>query len=130
MTGRPILIEPHGDRLHCHAIFESKLICRERGYKELDASALQRKSLYPGIPDIYVRVPWRRTDGNGGGATHGFTDYIIEVETDATKQSIARKKAQYDTSLKGHDLIVINLAKLNKANDLNTLRNYLETMIP
>jgi hypothetical protein len=51
MVGRPIFIEPHGDRLHCHAILEAKLVCRERGYRELPYEALARKGLYPGIPD-------------------------------------------------------------------------------
>jgi hypothetical protein len=103
--------------------------CRERGYADLDPSALLRKGIYPAIPDVYVKVPYRNTDKHGI-ASRGWTNYIIELETNATKQSIAKKNAQYDTSLTGHELIVIDLKQCENANDINALKEFLEKWIP
>jgi len=129
MTGKPIYLEPHGSRLHLHAILEAKLICRERGYADLDPAPLQHKGLYPAVPDVYIKMPIRTTDEHGR-ASHGEMRYIIEIETDASKHSIEMKRAQYDTSLTGHDLLIINLAEMKKRDSLDELNRYIGMMIP
>jgi hypothetical protein len=130
MVGKAIFVEPHGGDVHCVAILLSKIILRDRGYKEVDASALQRKGLYPGIPDVLVDVPVRGTNERGQAVAHGTLRAIIEIEVDATKKSIERKKAQYDTSLAGHELYVINLQLCENPFDITTLRLFLEKWLP
>ncbi len=129
MVGRPFYVEPHGDRLHVHAILEAKLVCRERGYRELDHEALARKQLYPGIPDLYIEAKIRRTNERGQ-ASHDWTRYIIEIETDATAASIRKKTAQFDTSLAGHEMLPINLRKCKDPKDIDELRKFLEEWLP
>lgn len=129
MTGRPVFVEPHGGDLHCVAILLAKLVCRERGHKEIPHDALKHKGLYPGIPDLYIEVHSRRTNGRGQ-ATHDWTRYIIEVETEATAAAIRKKRAQFDTSLAGHELIVVDLKKCGSPNDIAQLRALLEVELP
>lgn len=129
MVATAVSIQAHGSRLHSHAILETKLICSERGYIECDASALKSKGLYPGIPDAVFLIRTSRTDSKGR-RTDTEIRRIFELETDATKASIAKKCAQYDTSLKGYELNVINLRHMRDKDSLSALGEYLEERIP
>ena len=129
MVATAVSIQPHGSRLHSHAILETKLICSERGYIELDPTALKDKQIYPGIPDACVLIKTSRTSAKGR-RTDTELRLIIELETDATKASIAKKCAQYDTSLKGYELNVINLRHMRDKDSLSALNEYLRERIP
>ena len=129
MVSSAVFIEPHGSRLHSHAILELKLICIEKGYIELDPTALRDKGLYPGIPDAVFLIQTSRTNSKGK-RTDTEIRRIFELETDATKASIAKKCAQYDTSLKGYELNIVNLRHMRDKDSLSALREYLGERIP
>jgi hypothetical protein len=107
MASQTIVHQVHGNKLHDLAIYLTERACLELGYTFLNKKPLQDKAIYPGIPDVYVRVPWRRTSERGQ-ATRGYTDYIIEIETNPTSESILKKQSQF-TSPANHELIIIGI---------------------
>jgi hypothetical protein len=119
---------PHGEALHDLCIYLTKRLCYERDYIFLDPKWLAGKALYPGEPDVYVRVPYRRTESKGR-ATHGYIDYIIEIETRASRNSIEKKINQfYGPNL---EILIIDLAKFegDKSN-WHDLQKYISERLP
>jgi hypothetical protein len=120
-----IIHQLHGDHLHDLAIYLTERACLELGYTFLNKKPLQDKSIWPGIPDVYVRVPWRRTSERGQ-ATHGYTDYIIEIETNPTSESILKKQSQF-TSPANHELIII---AVKQTDSIEILETCIEVRLP
>ena len=120
----PFTHHPHGEDYHNIAIMITKSICSDRGYSFLDPRGLKDKGIFPGEPDVYVRVPNHK----------GFVNYIIEIETNPSKASITKKTNQF-TGDGVHDLILIDMRMLAKKRDwkqvrLGELIAFLEERIP
>ncbi|HOK27555.1 MAG TPA: hypothetical protein PLI21_00845 [Methanomassiliicoccaceae archaeon] len=113
MSEREFRHAPHGDMLHDLAIMVGKKICSERGYYFMDPRPLKDKYMYPGIPDIYVRVNDRTP--NGARIVKTWQDWIVEVESNPSAASVLKKKRQFSGDGRT-DLIIIDLRKL-KGND-------------
>lgn len=120
-----IIHQLHGDHLHDLAIYLTERACLELGYTFLNKKPLQDKAIYPGIPDVYVRVPWRRTSERGQ-ATRGYTDYIIEIETNPTSESILKKQSQF-ASPANHELIII---AVKQTDSIEVLMASIEVRLP
>jgi len=119
VVGRPLFIEPHGGLLHIHAMLAAKIIAREKGYRELDGSWMKDKGYYPGIPDLVVETDPKR-----------YARAIIEIEVHLTKAAEKKKKDQFDRSLKGYDLFIINLAGLKKPYTIEKIHEYVGKWMP
>lgn len=115
----------HGDFLHNISIMLVKSICAERGYIFLDPLPFKCKAIYPGDPDVIVRIP-----GKKGMYEHR----IIEIETNPTKESISKKTKQFSGD--GiTDLIIIDMRLLTKRRSwenitLSEIREFLEERTP
>ena len=120
-----IIHQVHGDHLHDLAIYLTERACLELGYTFLNKKPLADKAIYPGIPDVYVRVPWRRTSERGQ-ATRGYTDYIIEIETNPTSESIRKKQSQF-ASPANHELIII---AVKQTDSIEILETCIEVRLP
>ena len=125
MASQTIVHQVHGNKLHDLAIYLTERMCLELGYTFLNKKPLQDKAIYPGIPDVYVRVPWRRTSERGQ-ATRGYTDYIIEIETNPTSESILKKQSQF-TSPANHELIII---AVKQTDSIEILETCIEVRLP
>lgn len=132
MSDRQFVHSPHGDALHNIAIMIGKSICAERGYHFLPHRALQDKSIYPGIPDIYIR----RDDRTHSGARiiHRQDHFIIEIESKTTNASIQLKARQFSSD-DLTELIIIDLRKLRNSDvwrnvTLGDLVDFMEEWIP
>jgi hypothetical protein len=102
----------HGDRMHNLAIMIVKSICAERGYSFLDPRPFKDKAIYPGDPDVCVRIPGKQ--GN-------YENRIIEIETNPTTASSTTKRNQFSGD--GiTDLIIIDMRKLVKGRDWQAVK--------
>jgi hypothetical protein len=115
---------PHGEPYHDTAIMCAKSICSQRGYTFLDPRPFKDKGIYPGDPDVCIRVANKT----------GFMNYVIEIETNPTKVSITKKTAQFQAD-GVTDLIIVDMRILSKKRDwkdvkLGELIAFLEKMIP
>ena len=88
------------------AIMCAKSICSQRGYTFLDPRPFKDKGIYPGDPDVCVRVANKT----------GFMNYVIEIETNPTKASITKKTAQFQAD-GVTDLIIVDMRILSKNRD-------------
>jgi len=115
----------HGDAMHNLAIMVGKSICAGRGYQFLNPDPLKAKAIYPGEPDIYVRI---------FGAHGQYKNYVIEIETTPTKASIDKKTKQFSGDGL-HELIIVDMRKLIKRKDwknitVGELITFLELWVP
>lgn len=123
-----IFHEIHGDSLHDLAIFLTERECVARGYKFLNKQTLKDKAIYPGIPDVYVRIPTHMTDSKGK-SKGSYLDYIIEIETYATSASIEKKRKQFDLN-SGTELIIISLRELDDWQNWFELEQRIKERLP
>jgi hypothetical protein len=115
---------PHGEEYHNIAIMITKSICSKRGYTFLDPRPFKDKGIYPGDPDVCVRVNNKT----------GFMNYVLEIETNPTKASVTKKKTQFQAD-GVTDLIIIDMRILSRKRDwkvvkLGELIAFLDGMIP
>jgi len=88
--------EIHGDSVHDLTIFLIERYCEKKGYKPLKKEALRDKMIYPSIPDVFVRKEDKITSSRGK-KVNLWMDYIIEVESNPSKQSTELKTNQFQT---------------------------------
>lgn len=129
MSVNNLFFNRHGGKLHSTAIAICTMIADERGYKILNGRAFKDKYRWPGEPDLYIEVNESRTDTHGR-KTKWVQRYVIEIESNPTKESIAKKYAQFEISSPGNKLIVISLMDNNFHDPLSDLWKYLEDMMP
>lgn len=115
----------HGETFHNLAVMITKSICAERGYTFLDPRPFKDKAIYPGDPDVIVRITGKR----------GMYEHkIIEIDTNPTKATNTKKIAQFSGD--GiTDLILIDLRMLTKKKDWKVLKigdlyDFLEVWVP
>lgn len=130
---RIIYHKPHGEAVHDLAIFLTERLCEQRKYAFLNPTWLKAKGLYHGEPDVYVRVPHRNVE-SGGKVVHDFTDYIIEVETQPSSESIIKKFNQFEANNAKHELLIIDLWKYRRdGGDIENwqrLSDYIDWRLP
>jgi hypothetical protein len=119
----------HGDLLHEVGIFLAIRVCHLRGYRILDSEAFAKKEICPAIPDVFASTEYHYTD-NYGRKTQGRKNLIIEIETDASKQSVLKKWRQYVESSTGLELIVLDLNEVTDPFNLSRLWKYVNERIP
>ena len=88
--------EVHGDSIHDLSIFLVERYAEKKGYKFLNKKALQDKAIYPGIPDVLFRKEDKITRSKGKKVSL-WMDYIIEVESNPSKESTELKTRQFQT---------------------------------
>ena len=90
----------HGQQQHTNFSMHAAKMLVIRGAKIKDGSIF--KSLNPPCePDIYFEY-------EEGGRKY---QYVLEVETNATKESVLRKQRQYEEQVRGITLYVLDLQK-------------------
>jgi len=98
----------HGGETHNDAIFFAETMISEAGHDLLDGSVFAKKFYHAGLPDIYCRVKEKRH--NGPRTINTIQNYIIEIESDLSKDNAIKKYNQFEASNSGCKLIIINLA--------------------
>ena len=109
-----------GDGLHKHAILEAHIQLDKDGFSFENSEWLGKKSLYPGVPDVYCSKTEK--------GVKRF--WIVEIETHATKESIEKKRKQFFESILNTELIIIDLTKMQNENDLKELRELIKSRLP
>lgn len=128
----PVISHPyHGDYAHNIYLFVAEMLCMEKEFKFLNGEWFQSKHLYPGIPDIYIEQKYKGKDDRGSRCTL-TKKYVIEIETNASKASIEKKKAQFESSTVGHEMIVIPMNKMPDADKENIfkIREFIDRYLP
>jgi hypothetical protein len=124
------MTEFHGDFLHYMAICAAKWVCEvSRDFKPLNATALKNKGMFPAIPDLYYEMNGSYTDQHGRKHTVRKR-YVVEIETCASKESVLKKWNQYEETLAGVDLIIIDLNQCENPLDLTVLSEFINEAIP
>ena len=109
MSEKEFVMRLHGDFAHRLAIYILKDILAYKGVKFRDER--QFKNLYhsPCEPDLYFECEDIWHDGNKKVKRKVLR--VIEVETNPTKESVAKKQQQYTEALAGVQLTVIDISK-------------------
>lgn len=118
-----------GDTLHQVAIMLVTRMCHDQGYSFENPDWLGRKSIYPGVPDVYAKRRERSTDSSGRACSFERY-YIFEIETNASKASVEKKKAQFRDSTMNHELIIFDLKHVKNKDSLKQLNDYLKERMP
>lgn len=128
----PVINHPyHGEYAHNIYLFVAEMLCMEKDFKFLNGEWFQSKFMYPGIPDIYIEQRYKGRDDRGQRCTL-TKKYVVEIETHASKASIDKKKAQFESSTIGHEMIVIPMNKMSKEDkyDIMKIRAFIDQYLP
>jgi hypothetical protein len=101
----------HGDELHDLTIFLTERILVRKGAKLKDIFVFRDKYNCPAIPDIYAKYEAKMIKGNTRRTVTKLI--VVEVETRATTESIRKKQQQYEESMAGIELVVLDLNKFH-----------------
>lgn len=104
-----IKLPPHGGLDHFTYIAIASYICWKRGFVFLSPEGFASKHRCPGIPDIYVKYQVKFKDGRGTRRIDRYA--VIEIETNATKESIEKKVAQFTSAAQNLEPIIIPMNK-------------------
>jgi len=115
MAEKEFYMRLHGDMLHNVVIFLTKCILLEKGAKLYDERQFKKKYICPCEPDVYAEYNAKMIVGNTRRTEKKLL--VVEVETFATKESIAKKYLQYKEATAGLDLVILDLRKYMNAND-------------
>ena len=101
----------HGDTMHNLLIMVAKWTAIKKGYSLLDARGIKDKGIFPGEPDLMIRIDFKG----------GWNRYIIEVETTPTTASIKKKTNQFTTD--GiTELLIWDVRTLTKGRDYKDVK--------
>jgi hypothetical protein len=96
----------HGNEMHNLLIMVAKWASIKKGYTILDPRGIKDKGIFPGEPDLMIRVDYKG----------GWNRYIIEVETNPSSASITKKTNQF-TSDGITELLIWDVRTLTKGRD-------------
>jgi len=109
MTNKGFYHNIHGDALHNLMIFEVKCYILKHGGVIKDTKVFKDRACKC-EPDIFFEIETRGVRGNKRSKIEEI--YVIEIETNATTESIKRKYEQYKESYAGlTDLLVFDMNK-------------------
>lgn len=111
---KSFVVHLHGGRTHAIVIMLTKYYLAEKGAKVKDESVFGMKHNAPSIPDVWAVYDERIPMGGGRYRTQ-TANLIVEVESNPTKESIAKKNLQYQATLAGVNLIILDLAHWTEA---------------
>jgi hypothetical protein len=100
----------HGQPRHDLCIYIAERALVRNGHLLMDGTWMGSKGYKKGLPDIYVRVYDQRKDTHGA-TTPVWQDYVIEIESKLTKANRIKKYDQFRATVKGIELVIINLAE-------------------
>lgn len=107
-THNRFVVHLHGGRTHAVIIMLTKYYLAEKGADVKDESVFGMKHNAPCIPDVWAVYDERIPMGGGRYRTQ-TANLIVEVESSPTKESIAKKNLQYQATLAGVNLIILDL---------------------
>lgn len=108
MSPKSFIVHIHGGRTHTVFIALTKMLLAEKGAAVKDEAVFGMKYHAPCSPDVWA--VYEETIPLGGGRKRKQdTTLIVEVESSATKESIAKKHLQYKQTLAGANLIILDL---------------------
>jgi hypothetical protein len=110
------------------AIFLVELECVNRGYKLLDGGALKKRANLPAEPDVFVEIDEKYHKGSS--IVHSRNRYVIEVETNPTKDSVIRKIEQYTRSPGITDVLFVMLNELKHQENWQEIKELINKVIP
>lgn len=120
----------HGMEDHNLAILIAKdTLVRKQGYRLKDTRVFIEKHCAAGEPDIFLEVKSNGTNGHGRGNST-LSLYVIEVESKPTKASVEKKYRQFEATMPGIELIVVDLRKWVNRDSIGELRRVLAERLP
>jgi hypothetical protein len=119
----------HGQSLHDLNIYLAERICIQRGYIHADKRWFADKHYARGVPDIFVK---RSSHCNGtNGKRRDVTEYlVIEIESKLTVANRLKKYKQFQETVTGVELQIINLADNKYQDSIEKTIAFLDARIP
>jgi len=114
--------------LHDLCIYLAERLCIKKGYKILNGKSYADRTIYPGLPDVYIEVMGGSTT-RGGRRVNYKMRYVIEIETHSTKQATDKKRKQFQSD-GVTDLLIIPLNKAENQRDWVILEKFIEGHLP
>lgn len=112
MSVKSFYHQMHGDRLHDLVRYLVEYYIVSKGGRLMDRETFKKKHYLPCEPDVIFQFLEKGTK----------YIYVVEVETNPTKESVAKKSAQYMDSTAGiTDLVVLDLSKMKDHEQVNWL---------
>jgi hypothetical protein len=108
MNSNSYIVHLHGGRTHSRVIDMCKHYLAEKGAKVKDEAVFGMKHNAPSVPDIWA-VYEERIPMGGGKYRTATANLIVEVESHPTKESVAKKRLQYEATLAGCNLLILDL---------------------
>lgn len=136
MAEKEFMMRLHGDFLHRQSIYVLKDILAYKEGVEIKDERQFKKRACPCEPDIFVGYMATHRKGNTKFKVKEL--HVFEVETNPTKASMTKKQQQYEESLAGVRLTVVDLNRvLDKMpydetfeGQIELFRKYLELELP
>lgn len=131
MSPKSFPIHIHGGLTHTVVIALCKIYLASKGATVKDEGVFGMKHNAPCVPDVWA-VYDERIPMGGGRYRSQTSSLIVEVETDPTKESIAKKNLQYQATLAGVNLVVLDLGEWSDAGLSNwrEIMTWLEERMP
>ena len=108
MSPKSFMVHIHGGLTHTVVIALTKIYLASKGAIVKDESVFGMKHNAPCVPDVWALYDERIPMGGGRYRTQ-TSNLIVEVESSPTKESIAKKNLQYQATLAGVNLIILDL---------------------
>jgi hypothetical protein len=113
VSPKSFVVHIHGGRTHTVVIALTKIYLADKSATVKDESVFGMKHNAPCVPDVWAvydeRIPM------GGGRYRSQTaNLIVEVESSPTKASIAKKNLQYQATLAGVNLVILDLNTIDE----------------
>ena len=131
MSPKSFMVHIHGGLTHTVVIALTKIYLASKGAIVKDESVFGMKHNAPCVPDVWA-VYEERIPMGGGRYRAATANLIVEVESKPTKASIDKKNLQYQATLAGVNLVVLDLEELTDAQlgDWRGLMAWIEERVP
>jgi hypothetical protein len=126
---RTIHHDLQGQDNHDLCIYLAERMLTQRGYVHLDKRWWKDKANSPGVPDIYVEK-WSRGTNERGMRIDICERKVIEIESKLTKKNKEKKEQQFRGSVKGTEIIIINLAENKDQDSISKTIEFLDKYLP
>lgn len=108
MTVKSFRVHIHGGMTHTVVIALVKIYLASKGAEVKDEAVFGMKHNAPCVPDVWAVYDERIPMGGGRYRTQ-TANLIVEVESNPTKESVAKKNLQYQATLAGVNLVILDL---------------------
>ena len=107
-SDKSFIVHLHGGLQHTVFIALVKIYLALKGAKVKDEAIFGMKHNAPCVPDVWA-VYEERIPLEGNRYRKQTTNLIVEIETNATTESVRKKQLQYEQTLAGVSLYVLDL---------------------